>query len=117
MRLFIATTLLLLAATFTQAQLAEFKTKGFEDSRWTCKLVTDEYGKDGEPVIYLIPINSKKQYKAYAEEMVWKFKEAGTYIITQRHDNKEVQLTIVVPEGGIETKQSYSLKRRDKYVG
>jgi len=110
----IITTLLLLAATATQAQLAEFKTKGFEDSRWTCKMATIE---DNKPVLYILPINEQDDYKVYCEVIVWKFKEAGTYIITQRHDNKEVHLTIVVPEEGIETKESYSLKRRNKYVG
>jgi hypothetical protein len=113
MRLFILTTLLLLAATATEAQLAEFETKGFEDSRWTCKVATIE---DGKPVTYILP-NCDGDYKVYGEYIEWEFYEYGTYIITQRHNDKEVYLTLIVTEDGVDTKKVYSLKRRNKYVG
>lgn len=100
-------------ALSAQSQLAEFETKGFKDSRWTCKVATIE---DGKPVMYILP-NCKGDYKVYGEQVEWEFHEAGTYIITQRHNDKEVYLTLIVTEDGLETKKLYSLKRRNKYVG
>lgn len=109
----IAFLLAVIAALNIQAQLAEFETKGFKDSRWTCKVATIE---DGKPVMYILP-NGNGDYKVYGEYIEWEFNEAGTYIITQRHNDKEVYLTLIVTEDGVDTKKVYSLKRRNKYVG
>ena len=108
------------AVTFfsAQAQLAEFDIIGFEDSRFTFTRVTME---DGEVVSYFMKCldeeDGELKYSIYDKQIRIAISEPGTYIITQRHNNKDVHLTIIVPEEGIETKKSYRLRKKNVYIG
>ena len=108
------------AVTFfsAQAQLAEFDIIGFEDSRFT---FTNVRMKDGEVVSRLIQCFDEEdgglKYSMHGKKIRIAISEPGAYIITQRRNNKDVHLTIIVPEEGIETKKSYRLKRRNVYIG
>ena len=108
------------AVTFfsAQAQLAEFDIIGFEDSRFTFTRVTME---NGEVVSYFMQCfdeeDGELKYSVYDKQIHISVSEPGNYIITQRHNNKDVHLTIIVPEEGLKTKKSYRLRRRNVYIG
>ena len=118
MRSIIALITLSVISLTLQAQLAEFDVIGFEDSRFTLTKVSV---KDGKVVSRLISFDDDEDgnplYMLYAERIVVTLHEPGAYVITQRHNNKEVHLTIIVPEEGLQTKKSYRLRRRNVYIG
>ena len=105
--------LMLLAATTAQAQLAEFATKGFEDSRWIIRHITAE---DGELVQTILPVNDDGDYEIYGDHVDWGINEAGVYIITMQRDKKETNLWISIPDEGLPTKDSYNMRRRNHYL-